>query len=62
MGSQISAKPNTKQNTLRQTKMAIPGVENKFLDFERSNFALSPKLEIRYFFLPTGLFPYVSKI
>jgi hypothetical protein len=50
MGQQISAKPNTKHTTLRQTKMAIPGIENKFLDFERSNFVLSPKLEIIDFF------------
>jgi len=49
MGQQISAKSNTKQTTLRQTKMAIPGVEMILLDFERSNFALSPKLEITNF-------------
>jgi len=50
MGQQISAKPNTKQTTLRQNKMATPGIEMKLVDFERSNFALSPKLEITEFF------------
>jgi len=50
MGQHISAKPNTKRTTLRENKMAIPGLEMKLLDFERSNFALSPESEIREFF------------
>jgi hypothetical protein len=49
MGQQISAKPNTKQTTMRQTKMAILGVDMILLHFETSNFALSPKLEITDF-------------
>jgi hypothetical protein len=62
VGKQIGAKPNTKQITLRQTKMTIPGIEMKFLDIERSNFALSPKLEITEFLLLTRRFHYASQI
>jgi len=61
MRQQISVKPNTKQTTLTETKMFIPGLEMKLLDFERSNFALSPKLDITEF-LPTERFHTASQI
>jgi hypothetical protein len=63
MVQQISAKPNTKQPILRQTKMAIPDVEIILLYFERSNFMLSPKLEITdfiYFFISSSASSYIQ--